>query len=229
MKALVFDAGPIISFAINNLLWLIPELKKRFGGEFYITEAVQKELGEVPLKSKKGKFEAIQVQQLIENDVIKVLNDSKIKKRAKQLADIANSCFFVHKHKMQAVHAGEMETLAAAIELGIDVIVVDERVTRMFIERPLEIERRFERKLHSDVKVDKGKLRKFHSLVKHLKLIRSIELATIAYEHGLLDRYLVKIPNAKKILIESVLWALKLNGCSITDDEIETIIRVVKK
>ena len=229
MKALVFDAGPIISLTINNLLWLIPELKKRFGGEFYITNAVKKELVETPLKSKKFKFEAIQVQQLIENDILKIISDSKIKKKAEKLANLANSCFFVHNHKMKAVHAGEMETLAAAIELDIEVIVVDERVTRMFIERPLEIERRFEKKLHSDVKVDKGKLRKFHSLVSHLKLIRSIELATVAYEHGLLDRYLVKIPNAKKILIESVLWALKLNGCSITDEEIEDIVRTVNK
>ena len=32
MKTLVFDAGPIISMTMNNLLWLLKPLKKQFDG-----------------------------------------------------------------------------------------------------------------------------------------------------------------------------------------------------
>lgn len=227
MKAIIFDTGPIISLGINNLLWLLKELKKRFKGEFCITESVRKELITKPLKGKRFKFEAMQVQSLIENGVLKVVKDKRIKKRTNQLLDLANKTFYIHKHPMQTFHEGEMETLAAAIELDINIIVVDERVTRMIIERPGQLERRLEKKMHADVKVDKNRLRKFHKAVSHLKLIRSIELVSVAFEMGLLNRYLVKIPNAKKELLDSLLWAIKLNGCSITDPEIKEIKREV--
>ena len=58
MKSIVFDTGPIISLTLNNLLWIIEPLHDRFGGEFYITKAVYKELIDRPLSTKKYKFEA---------------------------------------------------------------------------------------------------------------------------------------------------------------------------
>jgi len=61
MKALVFDTGPIITLAMNNLLWLVKEMKDKFNGEFYITESVKRECVDRPLTSKKYKYEAIQV------------------------------------------------------------------------------------------------------------------------------------------------------------------------
>ncbi|MBI2656373.1 hypothetical protein HYX03_01385 [Candidatus Woesearchaeota archaeon] len=48
----------------------------------------------------------------------------------------------------------------------------------------------------------------------------------IAYEHGLLDDYITKIPDARKNLLESVLWGVKLNGCAVSKDEIEQIVRI---
>ena len=229
-KAIIFDAGPVISLAINNLLWVLEELKKRFKGEFYITENVRKEIVVKPIKGKRFKFEAIQVQRLIDLGILTVIKDKKIKHKADQLIDLANKTFYVHSHPMQTFHGGEMETLAAAIELGINIIVVDERVTRMIIEKPGHLEKRLEKKMHADVKVDKNRLRKFHELVSHLQLIRSIELVSVAFEMDLLDRYLVNIPNARKELLDSLLWAIKLNGCSVTDDEIRDIEKeLIKK
>ena len=85
MKAMIFDAGPIISLTTNNLLWLLAPLKEKFGGEFYITENIRKELVEKPLKTKKFKFEALQVQDQIEKGVLKVIKNSKTKAKAEQL------------------------------------------------------------------------------------------------------------------------------------------------
>ena len=61
MKSLIFDAGPIISLATNNLLWILEPLKNKFDGKFYLTDAVKRELVDRPLETKKFKFEAIQV------------------------------------------------------------------------------------------------------------------------------------------------------------------------
>ena len=66
MKSLVFDAGPVISLATNSLLFILEPLKKEFNGKFYITESVKSELVDRPFEIKKFKFEAIQVEKLIE-------------------------------------------------------------------------------------------------------------------------------------------------------------------
>jgi len=226
-KAIIFDTGPIISLGINNILWILKELKQRFGGEFYIAPAVKKELVDKPLKSKRFKFEAMQVKSLLETGVLKVIKNPKIKQKTKEIENLANNIFYIHNHPMKTFHKGELETLAAAITTGIKIIVVDERITRTLIEKPQNLENRLEKKMHADVKVNTKKLKKFNSIVKHLQIIRSIELATIAFEKGLMEKYLVKIPNAKKELLESILWAIKLNGCSVMKDEIETIIKEV--
>ena len=53
MKSLVFDSGPIISLATNNLLWVLEPLKNKFNGKFFITQAVKGEIVERPLETKK--------------------------------------------------------------------------------------------------------------------------------------------------------------------------------
>lgn len=53
MRALVFDTGSIISLVTNNLLWILPPLKKQFRGDFLISEAVKGEIIDHPLKTKK--------------------------------------------------------------------------------------------------------------------------------------------------------------------------------
>src|SRR3989338_11027993 len=93
MRALVFYSGPVISLAMNNLLWLMEPLKKRFWGEFCIPEAVKLELVDEPLQTKKFKFEALQVQELISNRVLEGVEDASTKDETLSLLGIANSCF----------------------------------------------------------------------------------------------------------------------------------------
>ena len=56
-----------------------------------------------------------------------------------------------------------------------------------------------------------------------------MELVTIAYEKGLLDNYLADVKEPRKTLLDSVLWGVKLNGCSVSRREIEQIIRMEGK
>lgn len=229
MKAFIFDAGPIISLTTNNLLWLLGPLKERFGGEFYITESIRKELVEKPLKTKKFKFEALQVQDQIEKGVLKIIKNNKIKKKAEQLLSIANNIFYARKHPLNSLQAGELETLAAAKLMKIPYVVVDERITRLLLENPGQMEQLLEKRLHTDVHVKRDKLVKLHKAVEGVKLIRSFELAAIAYEFGLLDDYIAKIPDARKQLLQAVLWGIKLNGCSVGQKEIDEVVRIELK
>ena len=229
MKAMLFDAGPIISLTTNNLLWLLEPLKEKFGGEFYMTEGVRKELIEKPLRTKKFKFEALQVQHMIEKGVLKVIKNGKLRNKAEQLIDFANSIFYVHGNPLRILQLGELESLAAAKMMNIPYIVVDERVTRLLLENPGQLEELLEKRLHTDVHVKSAKLAKLHKTVEGVKLIRSFELAIIAYELGLLDKYLVNIPYVRKQLLQAVLWGIKLNGCSVGQREIDEVVRIELK
>ena len=71
MKTIVFDTGPIISLTMNNLLWILEPLKSISNANFYITNPVKKELVDNPLnKTKRFKFEALQVLHYIENGIL---------------------------------------------------------------------------------------------------------------------------------------------------------------
>lgn len=226
MKALIFDAGPIISLTTNSLLWLLEPLKQKFGGEFYIAEGVRRELVERPLQTKKFKFEALQVEHMIEAGALKIIKSKQVFEKAKQLLDLANSVFYIRNHPLKVLQMGELETLAAAKMMNIPYVAVDERITRLLLESPGQMEHLLEKKMHADVKVDTGKLTQLHHETEGVKLVRSTELVMMAYELGLLDKYLTDMPDAKKQLLQAVLWGVKLNGCSISQEDIDELVSI---
>ncbi len=229
MKSLVFDAGPVISLATNNLLWILKPLKREFNGKFYITEPVRKELVDRPLETKKFKFEAIQVERLIEDGILDVIDNGFIRDATPRLINAANQIFRAYNNYMKIVHFAEMSVIAAAINLNADAIAIDEKTTRSLIENPRMIIDILKKTLHTSIGINETNLKEFKNNTRNIKAIRSIELVAIAYEHGILNSYITKIPNARKNLLESVLWGVKLNGCAVSKDEIEQIVRIETK
>ena len=226
MKAIAFDTSPVISLTMNNLLWVLGNLERRFEGDFYITKAVKEELVDKPLNTKKYKFEALQVLQIIERGILKIVQGQSLTNKTKYMLDLANSCFLAHDHPIRIVHFAEIETLTAALNLKANIIVIDERTTRLLIEDPKKLAFILRHKLHTKIKTNYTALREFTKAVKGIKVIRSIEIVTIAYELGLLDEYIPKLPNGRRKLLDSVLWGVKLDGCSVSKREIDQIIKL---
>ncbi|MFA6887924.1 MAG: hypothetical protein WC254_00325 [Candidatus Woesearchaeota archaeon] len=228
MKQLLFDTGPIINFTINNLLWLLDELKKEFNGEFYITPEVYNELINKPLSTRKYKLEALQVLPYITKGTLKIYKNPQIVEIAKKLGQYANHSFEIEHQPIEIVHSGELEAVAAAIFLKADAIVIDERTTRHLIENPKKIALHFENTIHRKVFTNVDNLNKVREMISNLKVIRSTELVTIAYEKGLFKEYTENagkiIPNINKAVLEGALWGVKLNGCSVKEDEILEIL-----
>ena len=225
MKSLVFDSGPLISLTMNNLLWLIKPLRKHFRGEFVIPESVKSELVDGPLKTKKFKFEAFQVQEYISNGTLKVLPDRNQREEATELLALANSCFTSNGKPLSIVHYAEISCLVAAKNRRASAVVMDERVTREFVESPRRILALMLKKLHATVRMNRAAVRDFAKRTDGIKIIRSAELAAVAFEKGMLDRY--ESPAAglgSKTVLESVLWGLKLDGCAINESGIKAIM-----
>ena len=227
MKTIVFDAGPVISLTMNNLLWILEPLKKISNAEFCITEQVKRELVDTPLnKTRKYMFEALQVLHYIENKTLDVIDNDAVRKQAYELLSIANNCFNAFGHNIQIVHEAEMSAIALYLQKKADAFAVDEKTARLLMENPDRLHHILKHTLHTKVEKNKENLSKFRKITRGIKVIRSVELVTVAYEKGLLDKYLSDMPDSKRTLLESVLWGVKLNGCAVSKREIEQIVKM---
>ncbi|HIH91804.1 TPA: hypothetical protein HA281_03310 [Candidatus Woesearchaeota archaeon] len=232
MKALVFDSGPIISLTLNGLLWMLRLLKQRFKGDFCITKAVYGEIISYPLHTKKFKLEAFQVLHLINEGVLKVVDSPAIAQRASSLMETANHTYSVGDHPLAMFHYAEMTVLAACVELKAEAAVVDEKMTRIVLENPGRIIRVLAKRMHHKPSMDGARLEALQAELRGLRIIRSSELATIAYELGMLRHYIPDpsvMPQPKAELIDAILWGLKLNGCAISEKEIKQVVKIEGK
>ena len=228
MKSIVFDSGPIISLAMNNLLKILDPLKIKYGGEFIIPIAVKNEIIDRPEETKIFEFEALQVEGLIRKGTLKIVYNNEINSLADHLMDLCNNSFIAQGNPIKIVQQGEMQALATAIYFNSDTMVVDERITRMMLENPKIIAEIMRNKLHTNIKMNNNSVENFIMHTKKVKVIRSVELVTMAFELGLLNDFIPDKPNGKRILLDSVLWGGKLKGCSVSSGEIERILKLEK-
>lgn len=228
MSDIVFDSSTIISLATNDLLWTLPVFRKKIEGKFYITKSVKSELVDKPIHSKQWKLEAFMILNLLTKKVIDYYEDN-LNDQTNKLLFLANNIFKARDNYITLVHLGEIEALALAIKLNA-VYAVDERTTRMLIENPKNLHKLLESKLHTEIQVDNKNLKDFQKEAKNIKIIRSADLMTVAFENGLLDEYTAETPlykdGLKNNLLDGLLWGLKLRGCSISRKEIDEIMKI---
>ena len=220
-KAIIFDASSLIGFSMNGLLYIIEELKKNFDGHFIVTKEVKYEIIDRPLKIKRFKLEALKLTELLNKKVLEMpdvfgIDEKIISKKTQEILDISNSMYKQHKGDIHLLDLGESSCLALGKMLNekkIDnVLSVDERTTRMLCEKPDNLKKLLQKKLHTSISYDKTKTHHFQGF----KIIRSVELAYMAYKKGL-----TKLKG--KQALDALLFALKFKGCSVSHDEIEQI------
>lgn len=219
MRNLVFDTSSVISLTTNDLLWLLNPLKQKFKGDFCIPDSVKIELIDKPLATFRFKFEAMIINKIINEGFLDVHEPLNVD----DLLIHVNSIYLVEGKPLHIVDKAEVEALALVLRLQADAYVVDERTMRMVIEDPVNLRNILEGKIHRKVEINKNLLNEFKEISKGVKIIRSTELVTVAYEKGLLDNYLMDKKN-KRELVEAFLWGLRLKGCAISTDEINEII-----
>jgi len=222
---IVLDSGPIIAMTANNLLWAFKDLKRLHGSDLLMPLSVKRELVDRGLETQQFKFEAIQVGSYVQDGTFRIIDDERVKKKTNLLLRVANRILSVGKRNLRIVQRGEMEAVATALVMGADAVVVDERTTRTMIESPNELRGMMQHRLHKKLRVDRQALNRFQNEVKGIFIMRSIELVMVAYEQGLLDRFIIDIPNARTRLLESLLWGMKTEGCSVTVQEINELVR----
>jgi len=229
MTTIILDSGPIISLAMNNLLWLFSEVKKKYDMNFIITSGVKAEVVDNPLNSRRFKFEAMQVAKLIEDGTFTLMEDEGLQKTANLILELANQCFSAKERNLHLVHYAEMHAVAAYLKCGADAMMIDERTTRYLVENPNKLKNVLRHKLHTDIVMHAKKVQVLKQKLRSVRFIRSAEFVTVAFEKGMLDRYLPKLPNAKGQLLDALLWGLKLHGCAISEKDLRKMKKLAKR
>ena len=220
-KIIIFDASTLISLSMNGLFEEFKKLKSIFNGKFIITEYVKREIIDTPINIKKFELEALKIKQLLDKGVIELpksigIKDNEISKKTNEIMDIVNSSFQGNVKEIRLIDLGEASCLALGKILNekniVNVIAIDERTTRMLSERPENLKKLLEKKLHTKVSYKKERVKFFSDF----KIIRSAELVYIAYKKGL-----VNLSDGN--VLDALLYAVKFKGCSISDDEIREI------
>ncbi len=220
MKYLILDAGPIISMAMNGLLPLFEKLKKECECEFVLTPAVKREVIDKPMKIKRFKLEAIKVKNLLDKGIFKMSSEfvsaPELLKERNRITKLTNGVLRSIKtgEKIQIIHEGEADCLAFSNLCKCNnLIVIDERSTRMLFEAPNDLKKLIERKLHCGLDSNFDLI----LTLGNYKFVRSAELIYIAYKKDLID-----LGKGKDVL-DALLYGLKFKGTTISSKEIDIL------
>ena len=130
---------------------------------------------------------------------------------------MSNSLLVSHKKPVRMIQIGEASCLALGKllnEKGIEnVISVDERTTRILVEKPQNLKDLLEKKLHTRIEIKNNSFGYF----KDFKIIRSSEILYVAWKKEMIEI------NDGELLLDALLYAVKFKGCAISFDEIEEI------
>jgi hypothetical protein len=217
-KAIIFDSGALISFSMNGATDILEKLRKIFSGKFIITQDVKSEIIDRPLHIKKFSLEALKLKKLLDEKVLEMpsslgLNEKEVASKTREVLDRANTAYRDGKRDIHIIDLGEASCMAVSKMLGEKgfetAIAVDERTTRMLAEKPENLQKLLEKRLHVKINSD----RENYSFFRGFRFMRSAELAYIAYKKGLID-----YRNGN--VLDALLYAMKFKGCAISGDEI---------
>lgn len=219
-KVVLCDSSSLISITNSCLIDMLYFFSKSHSVEFIVPQAVEREIIERPLAISMKAYElsAMRMKRALEDRVLEMSRYETLDS-AKRIMDTANTMFYARAHPVHLVDLGEADMIALAKEIDADVVLMDERTTRMLLESPFVLKDHMEKELGVNVMVNKRSFDSFKESSEGLKVIRSAELASVAYGAGYFSTY-----SDPKKMLESTLYSLKYGGCSIGFDEIDEIL-----
>lgn len=215
---IVVDSSSVISLAVNCLSPLINRVQYGFA----ITPKVKKEIVDKPSSGKRFVLESMRIKRLISSGAIKVMKCKT--DLSDRILSASNRVYSVKGKNLRIIHAAEAEAVALAQEIDADALLIDERTMRLLMEDPNELRVLLSHRNKADVKLDEAALKVLEGIMPEVPIIRSAELAAVAYEKGILTR--MHGVNDKSVLT-AALNALKYSGCAITWEEISEYDKAV--
>jgi predicted nucleic acid-binding protein len=216
-KTVVADSSSIISLALNCMSSALTEM----GVKLLVTDEIYEEIILRPMGSKRYALESMRIKKLFSEGVISIMNPEPL--ITQEIMDLSNSVYRVKKHPLRLIHKGEAAALALLSGIEAEALLIDERTTRMLIEDPGTLQRVLSSQLGRHVDIDVEKLAALDDILPDVRIIRSSEIAAVAYEKGILGR---NLGNSGKEALMATLYALKFSGCAISWHEIDEYMSI---
>ncbi|MFH1780353.1 MAG: hypothetical protein ABH803_04425 [Candidatus Micrarchaeota archaeon] len=217
MVLVVCDSSSLISLSESCNISVLPFLKEEFGLNFVIPPAVQEEIISHPLKVKKFAFSAVRLRKLLDDKVLQVITSPTLMKESKRILEESNSLFRVRNRPLQILQEGEAQCVALFSSISANLLLVDEKTTRMLLEDAGKLAQTVTAENGKDCLVDESKYSFFSKLGKEVRVIRSTELLALAFEKGFFDGF----KDNKSFAFHAALYALRKSGCSISTVELD--------
>ncbi|MFH1234667.1 MAG: hypothetical protein V1493_03580, partial [Candidatus Diapherotrites archaeon] len=225
MKTIVFDSSSLISLSSSCLFNAAGEMFKSLGIEAVISSGVEAESVITPINIKRLELNAIRIKHGIDSGWMRVAGlDEKGDAEILALTEKANRCFSTSQGDITIMHRGEVEALVLAEKTGAIALAVDERTARMLVEEPERLRKLLEARHECTVKKNQQLTSEISERFAGLKIVRSSEIAALAFEKGFLSK---EIGEGEKAL-EAALYSLKYQGCALSSDEIEDFLEMLK-
>lgn len=219
MKFLIFDAGPLISLSLSGNICILEKiLEKNKDILFILTPQVRKEVVDRALTIKKYKLEAVKVLNLLEKKILRNAEDfvdrETLNKETLEIVNKSGKILNFGSGKVVLIQEGEASCLAFSKLCGKEnLIVIDERTTRLITESPDNLRQLMEKKIHIPAKLNNKDLNYF----KDFRYIRSSELVFYAFKNKMID-----LKNDLDSL-DALLYNLKYKGAAISSKEIQDL------
>jgi predicted nucleic acid-binding protein len=218
-KTVVADSSSIISLALNCMSSALLEM----GVKILVTDEIYEEIILRPMGSKRYALESMRIKKLFSEGVISIQNPEPLITR--EIMELSNSIYRVKNHPLHLIHKGEAAALALIAGIEADALLIDERTTRLLIEDAEALRNVLTDQLGRHVDMDHQKLAAFNDIIPDIRIIRSSEVAAVAYEKGILSR---NLGNPGKEALMATLYALKFSGCAISWQEIDEYMSIEK-
>jgi len=206
------DSSSIISLSMSCMSKVLADLGKKI----VIPPGVYNEVVSRPISSKRFALGSMRVNKLFDDKVVSIMKPDVDLTR--NILDGFNEAYSINRRPLKIIHSGEAESLALTKQSDVEALLIDERTTRLIMEDPQQLRKLLSRQNNQDVHLDMDKINKVRRMLPKVPILRSSEIAVVAYEKGILSKYLSK---GEGDMIEAVLCALKFSGCAITWSEIE--------
>ncbi len=225
MKKIIVDSSSLITMSTTCLLSLFRRISEKENVKFIIPESVYYETVEKPIRIRRFELNALRIRKAVEEGHLEVAKTTPAtKKTMEMLSTVTANICSANGRMLKLINLGEAETLALMKEISAEILLIDERTTRMIIEEPENVMSFLEKRHKCEIKVNRGELDKFTEFFEHIKIIRSVELIALAYKDGSFAEIMDKNTQS----LEAALFAAKYAGCAVSTMEIKDFVAGAK-
>lgn len=217
MNTIACDSSALISLAETCNIDALSFLKEKTGTSFIIPPSVKDEIISNPMRVRKYVFSAMRLRKVLNDGVLRVVSSPSLIADSRKILEEANKLFSSGNKNLPILQEGEAQCLALFSSAKIAGLLVDEKTTRLLIEKPEKLRDVMQAEYRQKVEMNETALASLRKRFSNIAVIRSAELLAVGAKYGFFQNYKSDANDA----FHASLFALRSSGCSISTGELD--------